>query len=85
MPEESKVPSSVPSLRVDFQNADVEGRLRLTTRGTLEDISKLTEGLKEGLEVVLVDAELSTPGVITWGNEEGVWVAVPDWSALGRD
>jgi hypothetical protein len=80
--EESTSPRSAPTLHVDFHNADVEGRVRLTTRGTLEDVSRLPEGLREGLEVLLVDGELSTTGVVTWGHAEGIWVAAPNWGAL---
>ena len=83
--EEIDAPPSAPALRVDFQNADVDGRVRLTTQGTLEDVSRLPDGLTEGLEVVLVDAELSTTGVVAWSPSEGIWVAVPNWSARGPD
>jgi hypothetical protein len=83
--EESVLAGSAPTLNVDFQNADVDGRVRLTTRACLEDIAVLPGGLKEGMEVRLVDAELSATGLVTWGDTEGIWVAVVDWDAIRRD
>jgi hypothetical protein len=67
-----------------FERDIVPLGVRLTTRGTFEDIAKLPDGLKEVLEVMLIDAELSTTGVVTWGEAEGIWVAIPTWDVLKR-
>jgi hypothetical protein len=64
-----------PCLRVDFQNADVDGRIRLTTVGTVEDLSPQAVTLADGLAVSLVDAELSASAVVRWSDTEAVWVA----------
>jgi hypothetical protein len=59
---------------VDFQTADVIGRIRLNTVGTAEDVSTQALTLADGLSVALVDAELSATGVVRWSDEEHLWV-----------
>ena len=50
---------------VDFNNADNEGRVRLTCQGTINDLMKKNIELEEGLEVILDDYDtLSTPGIV---------------------
>jgi hypothetical protein len=68
---------------VDFNNADKEGRIRLTTYGTRRDIKEKNIQLKNGLELLLDDEdELSTPGIVEFSKEENIWVAKIDWNLL---
>ena len=71
-----------PTVHVDLQNVDVEGRVRLITLAALQDVASLPEGLTEGLDIWLVDGELSARGVCTWSAKEAVWVAVVDWEQI---
>jgi hypothetical protein len=76
---------------VDFQSADRLGRIRLTCVGTIKDLSTQGIRLREGLELLLYDAdaddqgrpdELRAEGVVTFSSEEHRWVAVIDWDGI---
>ena len=64
-------------LFVDFQNSDVQGRVRLNTVGSLRDpaVSKL----EIGTALELHDGEMELEGVAAYSSEERIWVAVVDW------
>ena len=75
----------------DFQNADVQGRVRLNCAGTMQDLTRQHTSLHKGLVVTLYadDAdgqgrpdELEVLGVVEYSDEERCWVAVIDWNAL---
>ena len=69
----------------DFQNADPQGRVRLTCQGTLDDIAKHEIVFQEGMEVILTDYdEFEIKGCITYSEDEKRWVAVIDWDNLGE-
>lgn len=70
------------TLSVDFQNADEKGRVRLNTRGALEDIARLGLTLANGMHLLLTDGELATEGLATYSEEEQIWVSTVDWSQL---
>jgi len=63
---------------VDFQNNDPEGRVRLNTVGTLEDLNRQGIILREGLELLLYCLELETEGIVTYSPAEKLWVAKVD-------
>jgi hypothetical protein len=71
-----------PVLRVDFQNADPDGRVRLNTVGTLIDVERQSIELQPGLRLALVDAELSAAGQVAWSEDEKLWVAEVDWNEV---
>jgi hypothetical protein len=71
-----------PVVRVDFQNADPVGRVRLNTEGALMDIERQAIGLQPGLELLLLDAELSAAGQVAWSEDERLWVAEVDWNEI---
>jgi len=66
-------------IRVDFQNADPSGRVRLNTAGAVADLDGRRVVLEPGLRLSLQDGELSAEGEVAWNPEEGLWVAVVDW------
>ena len=72
------------AIRVDFQNADASGRVRLNTVGALEDLSAKSIDLEPGLRLRLLDGELSADGEAAWNAEEGLWVAAVDWDEVIR-
>jgi hypothetical protein len=73
----------IPKLFADFNNADAQGRVRLTTQGSLADISDNNIKMEEGIELQLDDNEgLSTIGTAHFSNEEKIWVAVIDWNCF---
>lgn len=84
---------NIPRVYADFQNADQQGRLRLTCAGTVEDLSKASVKLQEGLSLLLytddLDAhgqplELLVEGLVTFSQDERCWVAIIDWNAIRR-
>jgi hypothetical protein len=77
------VVTKIPKLFADFNNADQQGRVRLNTNGTFEDIKKLGLELKEGIEVLLDDNDsLTTIGKIKYSDEEKIWVAEISWDNI---
>lgn len=67
----------------DFNNADAKGRVRLSTFGSTEDITKLNIKMQQGMEVWLNDNEgLKVRGIIEFSDEENIWVAAIDWNEL---
>lgn len=67
-------PSRPTVLRVDFNNADARGRVRLNTVGALEDIAALPP-LHDGMPVLLVDDEMTAYATLEYGHDECVWTA----------
>jgi len=68
---------------VDFNNADEQGRVRLNTSGTLEDLRNKKIELNDGIEILLDDSDgLVTTGTIQFSKEENIWVALIDWDKL---
>jgi hypothetical protein len=68
----------MPRVFVDFQNSDRQGRVRLNSVGTLQDLNRLGITLREGLEMLLYCLELETDGTATYSAEELMWVAKVD-------
>jgi len=69
-------------IHVDFQNADSDGRVRLNTRAAIRDLEALQHPLTEGMQIELIDGELSSAGTATMSPTEGIWTAVIDWDAV---
>lgn len=82
-----------PRIYADFQNADVQGRLRLNSVGTLEDLARQQVELRDGLLLLLCSDdlddegqldELLVDGVVSFSEEEHCWVASIDWTAISH-
>jgi hypothetical protein len=80
-----------PRLWVDFNNADVQGRVRLDCRGTMRDLERKGIELKEGMILTLFcedsdddgrPADMVVDGTIAWSPDEHMWVAAIDWDAI---
>jgi hypothetical protein len=80
-----------PRVYADFQNLDDANRLRLTARGTWNDLERQRIELREGLALTFYtdDAddqgrpdELRIDGVVHYDAAGQCWVAAVDWSAL---
>jgi hypothetical protein len=73
----------IPKITVDFNNADNEGRLRLSIVGALADIKRMNLQLHNGLAVIVNDNEgLETTGTIEYSENEKIWVAKIDWDKI---
>jgi hypothetical protein len=73
----------IERVNVDFNNADKEGRVRLSTYGALKDIREKNIELRNGLELLLDDEdEFLIPGIVEFSEDEGIWVAKIDWNLL---
>jgi hypothetical protein len=72
----------IPRVRVDFQNADEAGRVRLNTAAAVADIQRQQLELESGYELLLVDAELSAQGRAVFSDDEGIWVAEVGWDEV---
>lgn len=70
--------AQLPRVFVDFQNSDRQGRVRLNSVGTIQDLNRLGITLREGTEMLLYCLELETEGTATYSVEEGLWVAKVD-------
>lgn len=80
-----------PKVFVDFHNCDPQRWPRLTSVGTLEDLSRQQIQLREGLVLALYaddgdensrENELRCDGTVTFSTDEHCWVAVIDWNAV---
>jgi hypothetical protein len=72
----------LPRVFVDFLNSDRQGRVRLNTVGTAQDLNRLGVVLREGMEVLLYSYEVETEGFVTYSTEEKLWVAKFDSNAI---
>ncbi len=73
----------IPKIFVDFNNSDPNGRVRLNTNGTFEDIERMKIQLKEGMQIRLDDNDgLTTVGRLKYSTEENIWVAEINWDSL---
>jgi hypothetical protein len=70
--------AGLPRVFVDFQNSDRQGRVRLNSVGTIQDLNRLGITLREGTEMLLHCLELEFEGTATYSAEEGLWVAKVD-------
>jgi hypothetical protein len=66
----------------DFHNADPQGRLRLNSVGTAQDLALCPIKLQEGLLLTLYSEDLEVEGQVQYSHEENLWVAVIDWDAI---
>jgi hypothetical protein len=71
-----------PKVYADFQNADVQGRLRLNCVGTLADLSRQGIELSVGRSLILYSEDLEVVGVVEYSEEERIWVGRVDWDAI---
>lgn len=80
-----------PRIYADFQNADAQGRIRLNTQGTLDDINELQLEMCDGLAVTLYTDDVNpagaedfmeVDGVVSLAEAEKCWVATIDWNAI---
>ena len=71
-----------PRVFADFHNADAKGRLRLNCAGTEADIKRQKIVLQDGKSLIIYSEELEAVGVVHYSEEEKLWTAVIDWSAI---
>lgn len=82
-----------PRVYADFNNLDDENRIRLTTKGTTEDLRRLGINLFDGLPLTFYmdDADdqgnrddLLIDGTVHFSAEDQCWVAKVAWDAAYR-
>lgn len=71
-----------PRIFADFQNTDLQGRLRLNCIGTIEDLSRQGTKLIDGRNLLIYSEELEADAVVAYSNEEKIWVAAIDWDKI---
>ncbi|PSB45424.1 hypothetical protein [Chamaesiphon polymorphus] len=71
-----------PRIFADFQNADSQGRLRLNCIGTIEDLSRQGTKLIDGEKLSVYSEELEADAIVTYSDEEKIWVATIDWDKI---
>jgi hypothetical protein len=71
-----------PRIFADFQNADPQGRLRLNCIGTIEDLSRQGTKLIDGNNLLIYSEELEADAVVSYSDEEKIWVAAIDWDKI---
>ena len=66
----------MPSIEVDFNNCDSQGRVRLNTIGAIQSLNLSQVRLQNGLEVELTSGDFSPiRGVVELSDSEHIWVA----------
>jgi hypothetical protein len=68
----------------DFQNADVQERLRLNCVGTLADLSCQGIELSVGRSLIFYSEDLEVLGVVEYSEAEHLWVARIDWDVTRK-
>ncbi|MCE7985698.1 MAG: hypothetical protein DYG89_31355 [Caldilinea sp. CFX5] len=71
-----------PKIYIDFQNADIQGRLRLNCTGTIEDLARQRVVLRPGQTFLLYSEDLEVEGTVIYSVEENLWVAVINWDDI---
>jgi hypothetical protein len=71
-----------PRVFADFNNADVEGRLRLNCIGTIEDLARQNIELQDGQLLILYSEDLEVDGVVKYSDNENIWVAAIEWNVI---
>ena len=71
-----------PKVFADFHNADAKGRVRLNCAGTEADIKRQNIVLQDGQPLIIYSEELEAAGIVHYSEEERLWTAVIDWSAI---
>jgi 2'-5' RNA ligase len=66
----------------DFHNADEQGHLRLNCVGTIKDLSRQSIELKNGQEITLYSEELEADGIVSYSEQEKLWVASINWNQI---
>jgi len=86
--------SALPHVYSDFQNADAQGRLRLTCVGVVNDLARQQVRIREGLGLLLYsddaddegrEVRLVVEGSATYSQHEQCWVAVVDWQKIRHE
>jgi hypothetical protein len=73
----------MPSIEVDFNNCDREGRVRLSTIGAILSLNESQVTLRNGLEVKLTSGDFSPlKGIVEYSETEHIWVARFDLNDL---
>jgi hypothetical protein len=63
------------SVFVDFHNRDTDGRVRLNTIGTMQDLNNQSVVLRDGLLIHLYSEDISLDGIVEYSPKENIWVA----------
>jgi hypothetical protein len=64
----------------DFNSCDEQGRVRLSTVGSLKDIKQYENVLEEGMRVLLyMTDEFEVYGTLVF---EDIWLGIPDFSTI---
>ena len=80
-----------PRIYADFNNTDIHGRLRLNCVGTTKDLARHNVELRNGLTLLVYSDDLDdegwsdeilAEGVVSYSEDEHVWVAAIDWGAV---
>ena len=76
---------------VDFHKVDNQGRLVLTTLGTIKDLDRYGIELKEGMRLAFYSDdedmeghpdELRVDGTVLYDTDRGRWIAEIDWNEI---
>jgi len=82
---------SEPRIYADFQNLDDANRLKLTCRGTLQDLQRFGVQLRDGMRFTFYtdDADdegrpdpMLIDGIVQFDAAQRCWVAAVDWTKL---
>lgn len=83
MAEARHAKADIPRTYADFNNADLEGRLRLTVAGARSDLLRLANEPQPGTPAVFYSEELEVEGTIERSDsEDGILVGRIDWSEV---
>lgn len=73
-----------PLIRVDFENVDRQGRIRLNTLGTVRDLRRAGFALVEGAQLRATNGDLIVLGTVRAPGAEGFWTLEVDWIQIAE-
>ncbi|MFL6445470.1 MAG: hypothetical protein ACJ713_16765 [Candidatus Sulfotelmatobacter sp.] len=73
----------MPSIEVDFNNCDQQGRVRLNTIGAIQSLNESQITLRNGLVVELTSGDFfPIKGIAEYSDSEHIWVVRFDVNEL---
>jgi hypothetical protein len=66
----------------DFNNCEEDGKVRLNSRGSLDDLSQVKNKIRSSMLVWIYDEELEVETELQYSQKWKIWLGEPNWSTI---
>ena len=66
----------------DFNNCEEDGKVRLNTNGSLNDLCKAKTRIRTGMWVWLYDEDFEVESKLEYHQKWQIWLGEPNWSTI---